>query len=227
MPALLEGDHALLMQAALPVCDRYGLVLAGGYAIKAHGLVTRPSDDIDFATASSAPMEEIVNALAHTYQQAGLETSVISAQDRKGHLLVRFPHSTRYRIDILKEPLNHPPSIMSFGPVLSMEDAVALKVGALHDRGLPRDLIDVHAATEYFSDAELAAMARRVLGEDFFPEDLRDQLEHAAVYQDEEFAVYGCGPDEINAMRAWAQQWADRLGLELAENELWTDKTSD
>lgn len=149
------------MQAALPVCDRYGLVLAGGYAIKAHGLVDRPSDDIDFATASSAPMEEIVNALAHAYQQADLETSVISAQDRKGHLLVRFPHGTSYRIDVLKEPLNHPPTSMSFGPVLSLEDAVALKVGALHDRGLPRDLIDVHAATEYFSDAELTTMARR------------------------------------------------------------------
>lgn len=113
------------MQAALPVCDRYGLVLAGGYAIKAHGLVDRPSDDIDFATASSAPMEEIVNALAHAYQQADLETSVISAQDRKGHLLVRFPHGTSYRIDVLKEPLNHPPTSMSFGPVLSLEDAWA------------------------------------------------------------------------------------------------------
>lgn len=39
--------------------------------------------------------------------------------------------------------------------------------------------------------------------------------------------MYGCGLKEINAMRAWAQQWADRLGLELAENKLWMDETPD
>jgi len=48
--ALLDGDHALLVEAALPVCSRYGLAVTGGYAIKAHGLVDRPSEDIDFAT---------------------------------------------------------------------------------------------------------------------------------------------------------------------------------
>ncbi|MFB9723517.1 nucleotidyl transferase AbiEii/AbiGii toxin family protein [Planobispora longispora] len=74
------------MRAALPVCDRYGLVLAGGYAIKAHGLVTRPSDDIDFATASAAPMEEITASLAHAYRQAGVNAQVISAEGRKGHV---------------------------------------------------------------------------------------------------------------------------------------------
>ena len=51
------------MDAALPVCARYGLAVAGGYAVKAHGLVQRPSEDIYFATWTAAPMEEIVAAL--------------------------------------------------------------------------------------------------------------------------------------------------------------------
>ncbi len=38
---MFEVDHTLLVQAAMPVCTRYGLALAGGYAIKAHGLVDR------------------------------------------------------------------------------------------------------------------------------------------------------------------------------------------
>lgn len=61
---MLDGDHKALVDAALPVCARYGLAVAGGYAVKAHGLVTRPSEDIDFATGTAAPMEEIVAALA-------------------------------------------------------------------------------------------------------------------------------------------------------------------
>jgi Nucleotidyl transferase AbiEii toxin, Type IV TA system len=62
--ALLDGDHALLVAAALPVCVRYGLAVTGGYAIKAHGLVDRPSEDIDFATRNLAPVEEITEGLA-------------------------------------------------------------------------------------------------------------------------------------------------------------------
>jgi hypothetical protein len=77
----------------------------------------------------------------------------------------------------MKEPLNHEPAIMSFGPVVALEDVVALKVGALHDRGVLRDVIDVHAASRLFSLPDLVAMARSVLDEEFRLESLRDQLD--------------------------------------------------
>jgi len=54
---MLDGDHRALVEAVLPVCSRYGLAVAGGYAVKAHGLVERPSEDIDFATGTAAPVE--------------------------------------------------------------------------------------------------------------------------------------------------------------------------
>jgi hypothetical protein len=50
-----------MVDAALPVCTRHGLAVAGGYAVRAHGLVERPSEDIDFATGTAAPMEKIVS----------------------------------------------------------------------------------------------------------------------------------------------------------------------
>jgi hypothetical protein len=76
---VIEGDHALLVEAVLSVCAQYGLALAGGYAIKAHGLVTRPSDDVDFATGHSAPVEEITEALAEAYRHADFEVHVLRA----------------------------------------------------------------------------------------------------------------------------------------------------
>jgi hypothetical protein len=76
------------VELVLPVCTRYGLAIAGGYAIKAHGLVTRPSDDIDFATADAAPVHEILAALQDAYQQAGLGVQMLGSDLRKGHLLV-------------------------------------------------------------------------------------------------------------------------------------------
>ena len=81
---MIEGDHALLVEAVLPVCAQYGLALAGGYAIKAHGLVTRPSDDVDFATGHSSPVEEITEALADAYRRAGFEAQVLGQVAGKG-----------------------------------------------------------------------------------------------------------------------------------------------
>jgi hypothetical protein len=88
---MLDGDHRALVEAVLPVCSRYGLGVAGGYAVKAHGLVERPSEDIDFATGTAAPVGQIADALAAAYQAAGLEVRVLAADGRKGHLLVTFP----------------------------------------------------------------------------------------------------------------------------------------
>jgi Nucleotidyl transferase AbiEii toxin, Type IV TA system len=80
-----------LVDAALPVCARYGLAVAGGYAVKAHGLVERPSEDIDFATGTAAPIEEIVAALAAAYRTADFEVQVLDAEGRKGTCLSRSP----------------------------------------------------------------------------------------------------------------------------------------
>lgn len=220
---MFERDHALLVEAAMPVCLRYGLALAGGYAIKAHGLVDRPSDDVDFATGHLAPVEEITEALATVYTEAGFQVCVLSAGGRMGHLDVSLPSGAKCRVDILKEPLNHAPAMMSFGPVISLADAVTLKMSALHDRGVLRDVIDVHGASKLFSEADLVAMAHAVLDDEFHLEDLRDQLDRAQMYPDEEFAVYGFDASQSAEIRRWAQEWSARLNMEIAGAEIWSD----
>jgi hypothetical protein len=224
---VLGGDHKALVDAALPVCARYGLAVAGGYAVKAHGLVERPSEDIDFATGTAAPMEEIVAALAVAYREAAFEVQVLDAEGRKGHLLVTFPLGGTYRVDVLKEPLNHPIVWMDFGPVIALADTVALKMGALHDRVLPRDVLDVHGATAYFTHSELIAACRAAIDEDFSLETLRDQLAFAAAYPDEAFSRYGAGPELIAEVKAWALNWSTQIGLDIAQSESWSDDEND
>ncbi|MFD0665576.1 hypothetical protein [Thermocatellispora tengchongensis] len=51
MPAF----HERLVSVLLPLYEAYGLVLAGGYAMKAHGFLDRPGDDLAFATGRSRP----------------------------------------------------------------------------------------------------------------------------------------------------------------------------
>jgi hypothetical protein len=115
---MLEGDHARLVDVVLPVCAEYGLALAGGYAIKAHHLVDRPSED---------------------------------------------------------------------------------------------------------SGAELIALCRAALDDEFNLETLRDQLSYAAMYPDEAFSRYSSDLSMISEARAWAQEWSTQIGLDLAEAEPWSE----
>ena len=113
--------------------------------------------------------------------------------------------------------------MMDFGPVIALPDAVALKMGALHDRALPRDLLDVHGAAAHFSGAELIALCRAALDDEFNLETLRDQLSYAAMYPDEAFMRYSSDLSMISEARAWAQDWSTQIGLDLAEAEPWSE----
>jgi hypothetical protein len=225
--AVLDGDHRALVDAVLPVCSRYGLGVAGGYAVKAHGLVERPSEDIDFATGTTAPVREIVDALAAAYRARGFTAQVLTADLRKGHLLVTFLLGGTYRVDVLKEPLNHPVVWMEFGPVIALADAVALKMGALHDRALPRDVLDAYGASSRFTRAELIAACRAALDEDFSLDSLRDQLAFASTYPDEAFSRYGARLENIAEVKAWALDWSTQIGLDMAESQSWSDNEED
>lgn len=217
--AVLDGDHARLVEVAMPVCAEYGLGLAGGYAVKAHGLADRPSDDIDFATGESTPMREIIDALAAAYREAGFGVEILDIDPRKGHLLVTLSAQARYRVDVLKEPLQSPLTMMNSGLVVALEDSVAMKMSALYERCLPRDVIDVHGAAQRFSRAELISLVRRLREGDFSPEILRDQLEFAASYPDEAFTRYGADAAGTRELSRWAQEWATELSEQLAEAE--------
>lgn len=47
----VDPFHRQLAQIGLEAAGRYGFVLAGGYAVQAHGFLTRPSEDIDLFTS--------------------------------------------------------------------------------------------------------------------------------------------------------------------------------
>ncbi|MDQ1041623.1 hypothetical protein QFZ75_008125 [Streptomyces sp. V3I8] len=55
--------HARLLADVIALGAPYPLVLTGGYAVRAHRLVSRPSQDLDVATENPAPMAEIASAV--------------------------------------------------------------------------------------------------------------------------------------------------------------------
>ncbi|BBC32310.1 Nucleotidyl transferase AbiEii toxin, Type IV TA system [Streptomyces graminofaciens] len=94
---------------------------------------------------------------------------------------------------------------------------IGTKVRALADRGAPRDLIDVFAASRRWTNAELEEFGRRHARGRFEPEDLQSNLTGAEWTDDEAFAAYGIDDAIITALRAWAVEWADDLAARLLE----------
>lgn len=157
--------HRRLLADVLAVGGVYPLALTGGYAVQAHGLVDRLSQDLDVATENPDRMEDIAAAVRNGLEQRGWRVRALETDPLSARLIVTDPASyEECEVDILKEALWRPPVHTKHGLVLSLQDVVGTKVRALADRGLARDLIDVQAATDRWSHIELEELGRVMPG---------------------------------------------------------------
>jgi hypothetical protein len=71
--------HERLASVGLAALSEYGFALAGGYAVQAHGMLVRPSEDIDLFTTTDAEAEFPTAAAAaiHAYQRDGLDVTTL------------------------------------------------------------------------------------------------------------------------------------------------------
>ncbi|MEU9107153.1 nucleotidyl transferase AbiEii/AbiGii toxin family protein [Streptomyces xanthophaeus] len=212
----LTDLHRRLLSAVIDIGTPYPLVITGGYAVQAHGLVDRLSQDLDVATENPAPMPEIVASLELGLNARGWRVRVIDVDTLSARLMVTDPDTDEdCEVDVLKEHFWTPPAQTEYGPVLAFDSVIGTKVRALADRGAVRDLIDVHAASVHRDTGELERLGERHGRGEFRLEDLRDRLVGADWADDEEFAAYGLTEAETAELRAWAQRWASHLDQRL------------
>jgi hypothetical protein len=216
----LPSDHLRVLLDGLPVFERYGLLLAGGYAFRAHEILHRPSQDLDFATRDNMPLPEIAEQVRQAFRAADYDARLVEATGRYARLVLQLPGSaSELEVDLLKEALepgyitvqlNSEASVRA----LLLEDAVGLKARAWHDRFVIRDIIDLHAAAGSFSYADLEALARR--HEPALDlEAILDHLAGVSVFADEDFAEYGLDEPVIVDLRRWVTSWYDDLARRL------------
>jgi hypothetical protein len=212
----VEQVHLRLAEIGLRVAGRYGFALAGGYAVQAHGILDRPSEDIDLFTAWERrdDFAVAVNAVVDAFGAAGYAVEVTQRFETFARLAVTDPATPDrpYKVELAANWRSLPPVMMAIGPVLHVDDVVAGKMSALFTRAEPRDFLDVDAALEtgrYTREQllELAEQAdagfdRRILAALF------GVLER---YPDRRFAAYGANPVHIKAMRERFAQWREQL----------------
>ncbi|WP_086564372.1 hypothetical protein [Streptomyces africanus] len=202
----------------LAVGEAYGLVLAGGYAVLAHGLVRRGGRGVDVATEHPAGMDGIADTVrtglvARGWLVQTRESEPLSAQ----FLVTDAATGEAYEVGVRKEVLWRPPVPTGLGPALSLDDLVGTRVRDLADRGLARDLVDVHAASARWSHPELEELGRRHTPEPFDLTDLQARLTGTDWLDDSAFTAHGLDAEAVAGLRRWAQEWADDIAERLIE----------
>ncbi|MEV6974220.1 hypothetical protein [Kitasatospora sp. NPDC093806] len=216
-----------LVELARPGCDRHGLALAGGHALRAHGVRACAQDGLTLVAGGGTDLPLAAADLAAAYRAAGSGVTDRPGTPRLEQLSIRLTLGGRtHTVELRKEPLGHRPVRVDLGtaesplPVtaVALEDAAALATALLVDRALPRDLVDVHALTGCYREGELLALAV-ALDAEFQPTALAERLEILAEAADGRFRARGFPAGEVEELKRWALAWAQDLRLDLLETQ--------
>lgn len=194
--------------------DGKGFAVAGSTAGRLHGVIDRPTRDIDLfgdSALSSARFDESADKGTKALEEAGW--TVKESVRRPGfRRVVATKGDKQVNIDIGIDWRKDEPVESSVGPVISVEDAAASKAGALYGRFLARDLIDIDSILRRTSctKEQLFRLAKdRDPG--VVPEYMVHSLRDVADCPDEDFLEYGIGREDLERIRALARTWADEI----------------
>lgn len=199
---------------ALQSLDGTSFALAGSGAIREHGLVDRPTEDVDLFTSDlDLPrFSSAVDAVVLGLREAGHDVAVLRRVDQFARLEVTTADGHQVDINMGVDWRGAEPVVLAIGPVLSLEDAVGNKLGALYTRAYARDFLDVDAirASGKFTDAELIRAAiERDPG--FAVSMFVTQLELVHRVFPEQVSQYNVDADQLDGVKSRFDVWASKL----------------
>jgi hypothetical protein len=202
---------------ALRAAARHGFALAGGNALIAHGIIDRPTEDVDLFSDEEAGVAAAAQAVQDALREAGYRAERRDRTDGLGDVfegmgeglaewLVTAPAGRQTVLQMAHFGRSRGPVTMDVGPVLDLQDLAGWKVCALASRVEPRDYVDTAAALRHYSVAELIRLAKQL------DPGLEDRDFAAAGRQldrmpDGVFIRYGLGPQHVAALRDQFAAW--------------------
>jgi hypothetical protein len=208
-----DDFQAQVTRLALGATSPYGFALAGGQALIAHGVVSRPTKDIDLftdefagVTAASGPIVDALEAAGLVVDPVERDAPAIYGLDDE---LIEYEVSDAtsiVRIQLVHFDRSARPVDLPIGPVLHLDDLAGSKVAAFATRAEPRDAIDVAALLDRYDRDELLALGRTA-DPALTDDELAEAIERLDRTPDRHFSVYGLSPTDIAAMRARFAAW--------------------
>src|SRR5262245_34972711 len=168
----LDELHQRVASIALRAAGEHGFALGGGNALIAHGLISRPTQDVDLFTDRERGVEAAAGSVEAALRGAGLQAE---RQDQAGladifygmgqglaEWAITGPGGEQMALQMAYFERSRGPVLMEFGPVLDVEDALGGKVCALASRAYERDYLDTAAALERYTPQQLIGFAARL-----------------------------------------------------------------
>jgi hypothetical protein len=219
----IDETHRRIIAVIQPVLERYGFGLAGGNALRVHGLSHRPTRDINVFTPTEGAVTQAVPEVERALRDAGFEARATGAAMSGlvrdwDEWTARWTVTAGERRVLLElsfhELLSPPVAITDVGPVLTVDDVLASKTLAMVDRAAARDFIDVaEAMRQGWSPEQLIALAWRLNPDDYHAGYFTQVLPNLADLDDFEFEQYGLNPGQVKELRELFERlWPSRQG---------------
>lgn len=201
-------------RAALRALDGTPFALAGSGAIREHGITDRPTQDVDLFTSDvdAAHFDAAVSSVVAHLIDIGHRVDQLRRVERFARLHITTEDNRFVEIDMGVDYREGEPVMLSVGPVLSLDDAVANKVGALYSRAEARDYLDVDAIrlSRTFTDAQLIEAARE-RDPGFDVSMFAAQLDGVQKIRSEQVAPYDVADPQLDAIKKRLTEWAAQL----------------
>jgi Nucleotidyl transferase AbiEii toxin, Type IV TA system len=213
----LDELHAAIAAIALGAAGRHGFALGGGNALIAHGVIDRPTEDVDLftdeddgVTAAAGAVEAALRAAGFDAERqdktAGLADVFDGMGDGLAEWIVTGPGGRQMMLQMAYFDRDRRPVTMDIGPVLDLEDVVGSKVCALASRVEPRDYVDTAAALGRYTVDQLIAYAKR-LDPGLTDRDFADAGRQLDRMPDGLFARYGLDAAGVGRLRERFAGW--------------------
>ncbi|WP_127500966.1 nucleotidyl transferase AbiEii/AbiGii toxin family protein [Actinoplanes solisilvae] len=210
--ASVDDFYADVARVALAVATKHGFVLGGGFAWLVNGLVKRPTEDVDLFTDTAGGVAAAAGEVSSALREAGYRVvreegdELFEGMDEDLQEFLVATDDRALRLTLCRLDRQRTPVVMELGPVMHLDDLVATKVAALVNRREVRDYIDVAAALERYSLAQLLELGRHA-DPALDPEDVADAGRYLDRLDDARFALYGLDPRQIRELRQRLATW--------------------
>ena len=187
-----------------------GFALAGSGAIREHGLIDRPTEDVDLFTVQE--FGPALDRIVHNLHEAGYKIDVHERRDSFARLSALGSDGVAIELDLGVDWRAQDPVMLDIGPVLSPDDAVGNKTAALFSRGEARDYLDVDRIRRsgQYTDERLLELAERA-DPGFDRKWFAHRLLAVDRLQQREVEPYGVTPPQLEDIKTRCRSWGKHL----------------